>query len=149
MAQALGERQHGIVVVHRAEVNADRFPAQRLRHHERVFEQFPRQFERQSLAGVHRAGLARRYVEEVGVELRDIADWPGDLEPVTDHAPELPGVGGGGEPTGEADDRYVCRLHAILYITEVWCQGRGSSSRRAKSWLSVAVAMSSSNVSSG
>ncbi|CFS44235.1 Uncharacterised protein [Mycobacterium tuberculosis] len=52
------ERQYCVVVVHRSEVDRDRLSAQRFRHHESVFEQFPGEFERQSLPGVHRARLA-------------------------------------------------------------------------------------------
>ena len=55
----VAQRQHRVVISHRAEVNGNLFSAQGCRNDESVFQQFPRQFERQSLPRVHGAGLVR------------------------------------------------------------------------------------------
>ncbi len=78
---AVPPQQRGVVVVD----GADEHPRPPLgepgRCEARVLQGFPAQFEHQPLLGVHGGGLARRYAEEVGIEVVDLVEERAEFSP--------------------------------------------------------------------
>lgn len=78
---AVPPQQSGVVVVDGADEHPRTPVGDPGRCEARVLQGFPAQFEHQPLLGVHGAGLARRYAEEVGVEVVDAVQEGAEFHP--------------------------------------------------------------------
>ncbi|EWC59358.1 hypothetical protein UO65_5304 [Actinokineospora spheciospongiae] len=96
LAVGVGAREGvGVVLPVRADEHPGPAAAQRHRVDARPLQRLPRQFQQQPLLRVHRQGLARGHLEEVGVEPGDVGQEPADPGEVPGQAVDVPAAVGG------------------------------------------------------